>query len=275
MIEINSNELFQQLLAPLWLHAIEQQYLQPIIRDTKSIEIFAAMDYSPHSLPLPNSAQVLSCIRSAIIDQWVQNYLNYYPDGIVVEIGAGLSTRFERLTNTSGHWFELDSLAALQLRRQFFLESDRRQFIEISITEMDWDWVARVKSASIAPPLFIAEGLLMHLEIKQVQNILSNLANKFYGSMLLFDAAASRWWQNSVKFSWNVTDIYQLHDWDLCYQVLAVKTLRDLSKKYWQRFSLSTKTACILPFWMDSYCITKLGFGYGRTAQRLISNFRD
>jgi O-methyltransferase involved in polyketide biosynthesis len=274
MIETNGNELSQQLLAPLWLHAIEQQHLQPIIRDAKSIEIFAAIDYSPPDLPLLNSAQVLSCIRSAIIDRWVRNYLNHYPDGVVVEIGAGLSTRFERLANKSGYWFELDSSAALQLRRQFFLESDRQQFIEISLTEMDWDWVARVKSVSTAPPLFIAEGLLMHLEINQVQNILSNLAHKFYGSMLLFDAAA-RWWQKSAKLSWNVTDIYQLHDWDLRYQVLAVQTLRDVSKKYWQRFSLSTKTACILPFWTDSYFITKLGFGYGRTAQRLVNKFRD
>jgi hypothetical protein len=73
MIKTNSNELFQQLLAPLWLHAVEQELSQPIIRDDKSVEIFANLDYVPPDSLLLNSAQAIACIRSVIIDCWVQN----------------------------------------------------------------------------------------------------------------------------------------------------------------------------------------------------------
>jgi O-methyltransferase involved in polyketide biosynthesis len=264
----NGHELPRNLLIPLWARAIEQRQPQPIIDDHKSAELVAAIEHDFAQFPI-DSSQATYCLRSAIIDLWVRNYLKHYPNGTVVEIGAGLSTRFERVDNGQVRWFELDLSTVMDLREAFFPASDRRLSIKASITELDWDWVDQVKNSAVAPPLFIAEDLLMYLEKSQVATILANLAVKFYGSVLLFDAISSLWPPQSSNLRWSIADIYQLHDWDICYQVLEVKTLKDFSDLHWQRLPLSAKVADSLPFFSTSYYLTKLGFAYGRTAQRL------
>jgi O-methyltransferase involved in polyketide biosynthesis len=271
--KVNCDEFPQKMLMPLWARAIEQQCLQPIIRDAKATELVAAIDYDFNQFAQPNFSLINCCLQSALIDRWVQNYLGHYPDGLIVEIGTGLSTRFERLDNGLVRWFDLDSPAVMELRRQFFQESDRRQFIEMPGTEMSWDWVERVKNSAAMPPLLIAEDLFLFLEKSPVQKILTGLADNFYGSILLFNFISSRWWQNSVGGSWSIPDIYQLHDWDLRYQVLEVKTLKNTPKEHWPRLSWSTKLAYTLPYLGTAHCMIKLGFGYGRTAQRLIKMY--
>jgi O-methyltransferase involved in polyketide biosynthesis len=68
---------------------------------------------------------------------WVRTYFKQHPQDPVVEIGAGLNTRFERLDNGEVRWFDLepDSMA---LRKQFFEETERRKFMTVSALETDW-----------------------------------------------------------------------------------------------------------------------------------------
>jgi O-methyltransferase involved in polyketide biosynthesis len=44
---------------------------------------------------------VVCTLRTAMFDEWIKDLLSRHPEGTVVEIGAGLNTRFERLDN--GH----------------------------------------------------------------------------------------------------------------------------------------------------------------------------
>ncbi len=46
-----------------------------------------------------------SCLRSKLFDEQVTRFLSLHPRGTIVEVGAGLNTRYERLDN--GHAFVL------------------------------------------------------------------------------------------------------------------------------------------------------------------------
>jgi O-methyltransferase involved in polyketide biosynthesis len=65
-------------------------------------------------------------------------FLSRHPQGTVVEIGAGLNTRFERLDNGAVHWFDLYLPDAVELRRRFLADSDRRKTLACSILDPDW-----------------------------------------------------------------------------------------------------------------------------------------
>jgi O-methyltransferase involved in polyketide biosynthesis len=56
----------------------------------------------------------------------------------VVEIGAGLNTRFERLDNSRVHWFHLDLPEAVRLRRGFFTDTGRRTTLAGSVLKPNW-----------------------------------------------------------------------------------------------------------------------------------------
>ena len=140
----------ETLLIPLWARAVEASRPEPILYDAKAVEVIASLDYDFSKFDPGGGAQTSCCLRAAIIDGWVRQFLQQHPDGTVVEIGAGLDTRFERVDNGRVRWFDLDLPEAMEVRRCFFTESDRRTFLAQSALEPDWIEVVRRASAGPA-----------------------------------------------------------------------------------------------------------------------------
>jgi O-methyltransferase involved in polyketide biosynthesis len=225
---INLGIVQETLLIPLWSRAVEASQPEPILYDAKAQEIVAQLDYDFQKFTAAKSTQVMMCLRGRAIDQLVQNLLVQHPQATVVEIGAGLDTRFERLDNGQLRWFDLDLSDAIAVRQQFFAETERRQFISGSALEPDW--VSRVQaSRGDAPVLFIAEGVLLYFTETQVKTFLKLLADHFPGSCLIFDAASPFILRNrrsyeavkhtAAKFQWGIENIKEIELWDERYRV--------------------------------------------------------
>lgn len=96
---VNLGVIQETLLIPLWARAAELKQADPIITDFKSAQILEAIDYNFDKFAPAKGSQVGCCLRGMILDNWVRSYLKEHPCGSVVEIGAGLNTRFERVDN--------------------------------------------------------------------------------------------------------------------------------------------------------------------------------
>lgn len=252
----------ETLLIPLWARAAELQQADPIICDPKSAEILEAIDYDFDKFATAKGSQLTVCLRGLIIDNWVRTYLKQHPQGPVVEIGAGLNTRFERVDNGEVRWFDLDLPDSMLLRKQFFEETQRRKFITASALETDW--IASVKAVSAEPCLFVAEGVLMYFNEQQVKQLFANLLEHFSGSWFAFDSVSPLPVKNqkrhdflkytSAKFDWGISDIRKIKDWNPRYQVMEVKTFANLPAKYLQRFPLITRLLFLyIPALQKSY----------------------
>jgi len=106
----------ETLLIPLFARAAESRRKRAILRDPKAIEMVASIrwDYERFN----QRWRLLSVVlRTAMFDEWVRAFLRRNPEGTVVEIGAGLNTRFERVDNGKVHWFDLDLPRVIDLRR--------------------------------------------------------------------------------------------------------------------------------------------------------------
>lgn len=119
---VNLGTVQETLLITLWARGTEAGKLDPILKDTKSVEVMNQIDYDFSKLATAKGSQIGICLRGQILDQWVQSFLKDNPDGIVVEVGAGLNTRFERVDNGSVRWFDLDLPDAIAMRQNFFQE---------------------------------------------------------------------------------------------------------------------------------------------------------
>jgi O-methyltransferase involved in polyketide biosynthesis len=100
----------------------------------------------------------IMAVRTAVLDKQVGSF-GKAPDGLIVNLGAGLDTRLYRLDNEVVHWIELDLPGVISFRRR--LEepvSERHPLIAGSV--LDEDWIAEVKRDDGAKVLLIAEGLL-------------------------------------------------------------------------------------------------------------------
>ena len=243
----------ETLLIPLWARSIETKKSEPIISDSKAIEIVSKINYDFQQFSSESSSQLVVAIRGLVIDRWTRHFLQTNSSPTVVEIGAGLSTRYERLDNGTSTWIDLDLPDAMAIRRRFFDESDRRIFI--SGSALDSDWIDLVKQSCVEPLFFIAEGLLMYFNEVQVKSLFSLLAEHFPGSSIAFDATSPFMIQygqafdaikhTSAKFQWGIKNIIEIEDWDCRYKVEDSFFLSDFPQ-YHYRFSLPMRLLTLL-----------------------------
>jgi O-methyltransferase involved in polyketide biosynthesis len=82
--------------------------------------------------------------RTAIFDGQVRSFLEKAPDGLEVNLSAGLDTRFHRLDNSRGEWIELDLPGVITFRQKLREPASKRhRMIEASV--LDENWVADFK----------------------------------------------------------------------------------------------------------------------------------
>lgn len=187
----------ETLLIPLLGRAEDTKRKNGLIRDPKAVEIVEALDYN-FSKWKRDPSLFGSCLRTKMFDEEVCAFLKEHPEGTVIEIGAGLNTRYERLDNGRAHFIELDLPDSMALRREFFEETERRKMIAASV--LDEDWYAQVKAAP-APYCFISEAVIIYLDEAAVEGLLARLAVNFPGATLLTDTASTAMVEGQDKHS--------------------------------------------------------------------------
>lgn len=141
-----------------------------------------------------------------------QRFLQQNPKGKVINIGAGLDTRFTRVDNGELKWFDLDMPEVIKLREKFFSESDRVKFISKSV--LDSSWVDDIGISPEEPVLIIAEGILMYLKEEDVKRVFSILAGSFPGAEMYFDVVHTYFVDKGVSsdFVWGIDTAKQIEN---------------------------------------------------------------
>ncbi|QYO68733.1 class I SAM-dependent methyltransferase [Leptolyngbya sp. 7M] len=122
----------------LYARAIETRRPDPILSDAKAVEIAERLDYDFAKYEKGWGSQLGCVLRVRTYDQIVQNFLETYPSAVIVNLGAGMCTRLSRIDNGEVHWYEVDFPEVIALRRKFFQENSRYQFIAQSILDFTW-----------------------------------------------------------------------------------------------------------------------------------------
>jgi O-methyltransferase involved in polyketide biosynthesis len=177
----------QTLFIPLIGRARQARQKRPVLRDPKAAELADSIDFG--AAKYYRFAGLVAVLRTAIFDEWVQEFLAGHPAGTVAEIGTGLNTRFERVDNGDVHWFDLDLPDTIELRRRFFADTGRRRMIAASV--LDEEWLQAV-AQSPGPYFFVAEGVLHYLPEDDVTRMLTRVAQRFPGALVALDTYARR-----------------------------------------------------------------------------------
>lgn len=210
------------LLIPLLDRAMEAKRKRPLLKDEKAVEIVSALDYDFDKWKKLSSGRSAACIRTRLFDGLVEAFLEQHPCGTVVEIGAGLNTRYERLDNGHAQWLEIDLPDSMQLRRKFFEDTPRRKMVAASVVDKDWHEQVR---ALPGPYCFVSEAVIIYLDNDVVQGIVRDLAQAFPGSWFLTDTTSTKTVESQHKhevmrtlskeswFRWRCTDPRELEAW--------------------------------------------------------------
>ncbi len=210
----------ETLLMPLWAKALEARRATPILRDPKAAEMVAAIDYDFDRFAQLGVDATGYCIRAALVDGLVREFLVRHPAGTVVELGVGLDTRFLRTDNGRAAWFELDLPETIALRRLLLPEGPRRRLLAASV--LDGQWLAEVAETRPPAVLFVAEGLFYFFTQVQMLGLLRMLADRFPGARLVFDVQSPLYlryckWRHPLRAStlqWSMRNVHAMERWD-------------------------------------------------------------
>lgn len=256
------------LLIPLLDRAEETKKARPLLSDQKAVDIVSALDYDFDKWR-NLSSQSAACIRARLFDEIVQDFLKQYPEGSVIEIGAGLNTRYERLDNGKSQWLELDLPDSMQLRRQFFEDTKRRTMISASVIDTDWHEQVR---ALPAPYCFVSEAVIIYLDNDVVEQAIRGLAKAFPDSWLVTDTMSKKIVEGQHKheimktlpreswFRWHCDDPRDLKSWGATLE--RSMTYVDAPKSVRARFPFKWRLQMALLPWLvrrivDGYRINR------------------
>ncbi len=164
------------LLLPLRGRAEEQAHPHPLFQDPLAVEWLKLVGWDReldelYSKATSKASSIVVAIRTYHHDQIASRHIAKHSHPVVVELGAGLSSRFHRIGKNAHHWFELDLPVVTELRSKLDTQTQQHQFISASV--MDFDWMDTLPKVAPENILFIAEGLLMYLEVNEVKQLIS------------------------------------------------------------------------------------------------------
>lgn len=190
----NLSGVSETLLITLYLRAMESQRPDALLKDEKAVALLKKIsedglyDFSRiKSLHLSEANKLVIILRNREFDRCTRDFLARHPDAVMVHIGCGLDTRFERVDNGQVQWYDLDLPHVIELRKQLIGGQDDRYHL-LSCSVLEDAWLGAVSMHRRHPFLFLAEGVFMYFEEAQVKWLVLTLRDCFPGAELVFDA---------------------------------------------------------------------------------------
>ncbi len=226
-IKIELGSVQETLLLPLWARAKEAEKENPIVRDNYARDIIARIDYDFSRIESGQVAghQIVWPIRAYNFDRIVREFMADSGEALVINIGAGLDTTFQRVDDGDVLWVNIDLPDVVSLRRRLIPDSERETTVARSIFDFAWieDIARHTERRSI---LFMAAGVLYYFEAEELRILFRKLAGTYPAAHVIFDSMSwfAAWGTNreimrdsgmdsSAVIRWHMKNATDLKKW--------------------------------------------------------------
>ena len=220
----NLQGIARTLLVPLACRALESPRPDAILHDARAVEVYKALAGTPDFLMGMGKMDVfVTTMRAHQFDAFTRDFLARNPGGLVVDLGCGLDTRFDRLEDAQVTWLGVDLPEVIELRRTVLPDGERCRTIPRSMLEISWlDEVARLDK----PVIFLAEGVFPYFSTADVIPLVLEMAKRFPSGEMVFDAASpfisrhhnrtsSVLKRSGTRILWDAKNPQELETWGL------------------------------------------------------------
>ena len=261
-----SDETLETLLIPLYIRALESERPDALIKDANAVALMRQMDQRKLQntlVKVQDETRVAIVLRNRQFDIYARDYLMRYPNAVVVHIGCGLDTRFERVDNGKVEWYDMDFPEVIELRYRL-VGGDIERYHLLAGSVLDETWLNAVNEQHQRPFLFLAEGVFMYLTLVQVKSLVLNLQIKFPGAEIIFDAFSPFFaWAHNLRVDktkigarchWAIKHGQELEPWSDGIQLLEEwfpfeqPEPRLGAMRYLRWIPLLTRTMCVLRY---------------------------
>lgn len=184
MEKVHFTEEKATMLATLYGRALDSRLENPVLADHAADEAVKQIDFDFSKIGVNRNIVASVALRAKQFDDWAAEFLREHPEAVVLHLGCGMDTRFQRLAPPpTAHWFDVDYPEVIELRRKLYPAAKNHTNLGTSVTNFAWlDEVPSDRSA-----LIVAEGLTMYLTPAEGTELVRRLVAKFTHGELMCD----------------------------------------------------------------------------------------
>jgi O-methyltransferase involved in polyketide biosynthesis len=121
----SQDKVAETMLTALHVRASEAGLPNALLRDESAQRLIEQIDYDFTRLKLNKLDQISTILRVRQFDRYTLDFLIRHLSSVVVQIGCGLDTRFERVDNGLVEWYDLDLPEVIEFRRKLIPLTER------------------------------------------------------------------------------------------------------------------------------------------------------
>ncbi len=200
----------------------ESTHPRPILSDPMAKTIIDRLGCDVSRFQGKRLTQVGVSVRGRYFDGLVRDFVRRHDDPVVVALGCGLDTRFQRVDTGKGTFYELDLPEVIELREPLIPSSERNPSIAMSMFDEGWMDAVRMRHPE-SPVCIVAEGVFLYFDEAPIRELVLSMVRKLSPAELIFDACSSWACRNSHRhetvkdtratFKWGLDDDKQLETW--------------------------------------------------------------
>ena len=129
----------ETLLIPLYMRAKESRRKDAILRDQQAEQLVESIDYDYSKFDGASLSAVGCVVRGLYFDNAIRRFIATHRNPVVVNVGCGLDTRYQRIEeHDKATFYEMDLPEVIDLRRELLPEPKGDRYIAGSLLETQW-----------------------------------------------------------------------------------------------------------------------------------------
>ena len=234
----------ETLLIPLYMRAMESRRKKNcILKDDFAEGLVDRIDYDFAKLKNAKMSYIGCVVRGRYYDDAARRFIQSHSNPVVVNVGCGLDTRYQRVKeHNRAVFYELDLPEVIELRRHLIPEEAGDHYVAGSLLEEDWMDELRERHPD-SHFIIIAEGVLMYFYERQVRQFVTRIAKKFGGGELCFDVCGPMMTKHGVRpdsmqesqaeFRSDFANGHEIEKWACNIQLVEQKSYMSMFRSRW------------------------------------------
>lgn len=183
-----------------------------LLRDPKAERIWQQEGFQLKGKAASKWLAYNMAMRAAVFDDWTSKKRMEQPDAVVLHIGCGMDSRWERLGGGYGQWYDIDFPEVIRERKKYFRETSVYHMLAADMRTDEW----KTQIPAGKKAIIVMEGVSMYFRPEELISLLRGLAAHFESLCLLMDcystfgAKASKY-KNPIN-EVGVTTVYGMDD---------------------------------------------------------------
>lgn len=194
-----TDKIADTLFIPLYMRAKESRRSNGIMKDDLACKLVDCIDYDFTRFDKAPLSELGCVIRGRYFDEIVQKFILREKTPVVVNVGCGLDTRFQRIKERrNAIFYELDLPEVIDLREKLLPIEEND--INLCDSMLNTGWMDQLKlNHPYSQFIFIIEGVVMYFTEEQIKSVLTNLAIRFSGGKIYLDVCGSMFKKGGLK----------------------------------------------------------------------------